>query len=396
MKSLGDADSRSMILTAASTDNRWRHEVTMNHRYVPAILTAAGILAAAQSSPLRPSQPYSDEEALRLVAKGQFAEAHQLLAGVLEDAQRNGSPPAYRVELWRLLGSTENRLGRYGEAEATLNRGLEICDQSQQIAPELTIALLLELADANLNQGHLEDANRVLRRALRMAARDLPPGHPRFGAVQHSLGVLFWMKGDLSRAEKAFRQALTILENCLGPDHADVAVAASGLAGLLTMTRREPEGISLLDRSKAIFDRLYGPRHPDTISATFALGTALIKFSPARAELMLRDAIGNWQTSQPEHHPHMIKFLSALARSRCAQRDYREARILSGQALQMSREIFGAEHPYTVAQMYSHAQLLKDSGRRKEAAVLMKDADRIRALKGYGEPGDRIDILALR
>ena len=93
----------------------------------------------------------------------------------------------------------------------------------------------------------------------------------------------------------------------------------------------------------------------------------------------------------------MIKFLTALARSRYARRDYREAGILSAQALQMSREIFGAEHPYTVVQMYEHAQLLKDSRRRKEAALLKRDADRIRALKGYGEPQrHRIDILALR
>ena len=77
--------------------------------------------------------------------------------------------------------------------------------------------------------------------------------------------------------------------------------------------------------------------------------------------------------------------------------DYREAGILSGQALQMSKEIFGPEHPHAIAQMYKHAQLLKDSRRGKEAAALKKEADRIRALKGYGEPDrHRIDILALR
>ena len=119
--------------------------------------------------------------------------------------------------------------------------------------------------------------------------------------------------------------------------------------------------------------------------------------APARGELMLRQAIANWRASQPERHPNMIKFLSALAISRRAQGDYREAGILSEQALQMSKDIFGREHPNAVAQMYEHALLLGASRRRKEGAALRKEADRIRALKGYGESDrHRVDILALQ
>jgi hypothetical protein len=232
---------------------------------------------------------------------------------------------------------------------------------------------------------------------MAIASQNLPSDHPRLASVQHSFAVLFWMQGNLSRAEKAFRQALTILENSFGSEHADVAVTAIGLAGFLTMTRRQAEAIPLLERSKASFERIYGSEHPDTIRATFALGTALIGSALANAELMLREATARWRVSQPERHPHMIKFLGALATSRYAQGDYRAAGILSGQALQMSKDIFGPEHPHAIAQMYQHAQLLKDSRRHKEAASLKKEADRIRALNGYAESDrHRIDILALR
>jgi ATP/maltotriose-dependent transcriptional regulator MalT len=191
--------------------------------------------------------------------------------------------------------------------------------------------------------------------------------------------------------------ALTILESSSGPDHIDVAHAASGLAGLLTMTGRRAEAIALLQRSKTIFERELGSSHPDTVGATFALGTALIRSAPDKAESMLREAIVNWRVSQPERHPHMIKFLGELAAARFAQGDYGEAGILSSQALQLSKEIFGPEHPYAIAEMYKHAQLLKNSRRGKEAAALKKDADRIRVLKGYSDPDrHRVDILALR
>jgi hypothetical protein len=61
----------------------------------------------------------------------------------------------------------------------------------------------------------------------------------------------------------------------------------------------------------------------------------------------------------------------------------------------MSKDIFGLDHPNVVAQMYEHARLLRVSRRRREATALKREADRIRALKGYNEVSrHQIDILA--
>jgi len=360
-----------------------------------AVLVAAGFLAAAQPNPPRHSHAGAQDEALRLIAKGQLTEARKLVADLIENANQTELTPDSQAELWRLLALAENRLGRYDKAEAALKRGVQLCGPSEQ--PELMIALLVDLADVHLHQGALDEANRLLSRARSIASKHLHVGHPQTAFIQHSLGVLFWVRGELSKAEQAFRLALTIHENSLGGDHIDIAVAASSLAGLLARTGRQPEAIPLLERSKTIFERHLGSGHPYTIGATFALGTALTTSAPAKAELMLREAIANWRVSQPESHPHMIKFLGALASSRFAQGDYREAEILSGQALQMSKEIFGPEHPHAIAEMYNHAQLLKDSRRGKEAAALKKEADRIRTVRGYVESGrHQVDILALR
>ncbi len=387
------------LLSSRHCRTCWRHEVLMNQPKLPFVLelVAAGFLAAAQSSAPAPSLLNAQEEALQLMAKGQFTGARQVVARLIEDAERTGSPPVYQAGLWHLLGVAENRLGRYEQAEAALSRGVQLCDHSEPAAPELAIALLVELGDAYLNHDHLDDANGVLRRAMGIASKQLPPGHPRLASVQHSLGVLFWVQGKLSSAEKAFRLSLAILESSLGSDHPDVAAALSSLAGILTMTARQADAIPLFERSKTICERAYGPVHPDTIGATFALGVAVLKSAPLRAELLLRQAIANWRVSQPERHPNMVKFLGALADSRCAQGDCREAVILSEQALQMSRDVFGPEHPHVIARMYDHALLLKKTRRRKEAAALKREADRIRALRGYSEPDrHRIDILALR
>ena len=91
------------------------------------------------------------------------------------------------------------------------------------------------------------------------------------------------------------------------------------------LTGRQAEAVALFERSKTVFERVYGPGHPDTIAATYALGAALTKSAPARAEVMFRQAVANWRASQPERHSNMVKFLAALASSRWAQGDASEA-----------------------------------------------------------------------
>jgi tetratricopeptide (TPR) repeat protein len=343
-----------------------------------------------QSTLTLPSGPLTEAEAVRLLEEGRFAAARDLAAALIEQAN-----PAAQARLLRLLGVSENRLGHYGEAATALNRSLEISARSETATPEITIALLVELANTNLNRGQLDEARRTLYRALAIAAANLPPGHRRLASIHHSMGVLFWRLGNQSRAEDAFRMAMTITERNLGPDHADVAAAASSLGELLNRTGRHADAIVMLERGKTILERIYGATHPETITATHALAAALVKSAPSRAEVMLRDLIANWRLSQAERHPFMITFLSTLARSRSAQRDYRESGNVSAQALQMSKDIFGPEHPHTLAQIYEHALLLKNAGRRKESAALKREADRIWAANGYSELGrHQIDILA--
>jgi tetratricopeptide (TPR) repeat protein len=203
-----------------------------------------------------------------LVTKGQFAEARKVSQDLFGDANRSVLAPNSQAGFWRLMGLVENRLGRYDGAQAALERGIKLRDSSEQ--PELMIALLIDLADVHFNQSALDEASRLLSRAGSIASKHLPRGHPRTGVIQHSLGLLFWLRGELSKAEKAFRLALTIHETALGRDHMEVAIAASALAGLLTSTRRQTEAISLLERSKTILERDLGSSNPNTIGATFA------------------------------------------------------------------------------------------------------------------------------
>ena len=133
------------------------------------------------------------------------------------------------------------------------------------------------------------------------------------------------------------------------------------------------------------------------MSASYYLGAAQLESAPAAAEKLFREALKNWLATQPELHVQTVLILSALAEARRKQGGLGEAVALSGRALELSRALFGPDHPQAVTLMYSRARLLKAARQGKEAAALKKQADRIRAERGYEEPNRHsIDIRALR
>jgi hypothetical protein len=107
----------------------------MNYSNMPLVLLATGFLVAGHSSPLPPSFPRPQDEVLRLVAKGQFAEARQVVAGLIEDARTNRFSLDYEAGLWRLLGSAENTVGRYKKRKQQSNRVYNSATTASNLRP---------------------------------------------------------------------------------------------------------------------------------------------------------------------------------------------------------------------------------------------------------------------
>ena len=129
---------------------------------------------------------------------------------------------------------------------------------------------------------------------------------------------------------------------------------------------------------------------------------ALLETAPERAERVLREGLANWLTTQPERHPQTAMLLNALAKARYRRRDITEAVALNDRALDIARAAMGPQHPVVVMQMLDRADFLVAANRRKEAAALRKEANRIRTAKGLrgAEPPEyryqRAERLALK
>lgn len=77
---------------------------------------------------------------------------------------------------WLMLGEADLELGRNAQAEAALQRSLQIREQGATREPKYIVQVLADLACALARQGKSEDAERVRQRALQVAQEPGGPG----------------------------------------------------------------------------------------------------------------------------------------------------------------------------------------------------------------------------
>jgi len=78
------------------------------------------------------------------------------------------------------------------------------------------------------------------------------------------LGALLRDTGRSDEAEPMLRQAIRIHETWLGPKHPHVATALNNLALLLQATNRPQEAESMFRRAIEIYEVAFGHDHPKT------------------------------------------------------------------------------------------------------------------------------------
>src|SRR5437762_108445 len=98
------------------------------------LLLTGGMFLAQAGTP--------QDEALRLVNEGQYANARPVVIRLIDEAAGSGAANSYRASLLQLLGRVEHGLGRYKEAEQALSEGVELCERQAKPDPSIYVALL--------------------------------------------------------------------------------------------------------------------------------------------------------------------------------------------------------------------------------------------------------------
>ena len=121
------------------------------------------------------------------------------------------------------------------------------------------------------DQAKLDEAEKLVRQGLTVAANNLPAGHPLIAAATDALGRVLEEKGSYDEAITALREAVR-LRSASPVAKADLAASLYELANAYFYSGRYRESEELNNRVLGMYRQLYGDRHPRVAEALVNLG----------------------------------------------------------------------------------------------------------------------------
>lgn len=211
---------------------------------------------------------YRQSEALLRVANG--------LAGV---------DPATRARQSAALGEAHMRQGRYEEAIAAHQTGLNQLKAVPGQAPEVEARLLIGLGEAQSAIDRFDAADASITRALKLETVRLPAGDPGLARPIEALALNAYFGGRPDDARRLMEQALAIRLKAQGDRHPKVSEDLN-LLGVIAYEQRDSRAAEAWYRRALAADRVVlGPDHPDLAITTNNLARVVLErrgFAEAR------------------------------------------------------------------------------------------------------------------
>lgn len=279
--------------------------------------------------------------------------------------------PLTRARLLDAIGQTYYRLGLYRKARTLLEEALAIRRVRLGPSPD-TASTLRNLAV--VYQALNEEAEPLFLEAREILERTLGD-HPDLAATLNNFGTFCASQGRLDEAEAMLRKALRIRETVLGPDHPDVAVTLNNVAGVEMMRGRFDTAEALLRRGLAIREAALPPDHPDLAANLQSLAVMYGKQDRyAEAEPLHRRSLAIWRKTLGPEHPRMGLVLTNLALACGNIGKEEEAEALYRQAIDLRTRVLGPDHPQLALSLHAFAGFLSDQKRHDEAGELYRRA----------------------
>jgi serine/threonine-protein kinase len=325
---------------------------------------AATLVAVAQ---LRVDQARLDE-----------AETEARAAIAILDAVPS-APAAASASAWLALGQALEAKGDYEGAIAAAQR---VSDRDpDELADEVRLAGLGQLADAHYYAGHYDAADSLNTILLGGARRLHGDEHPRVADILINLGASQVDRGRYAEADPFYREAIGILEDFHGADHFRTASALTMLGRALVYQAQFDEGVPLLERALAVQERVNGPVHPRVASALNDLGSAALQRGHLDvAEARFRRMASIYERVYAEEHYLVGIATSNLASVLFAKGEHAEAERLFRDAIGVYERTQGAEHLNTgIGRIKLGRTLLRLARAEEAAAELLAGYDIVRA-----------------
>ena len=115
---------------------------------------------------------------------------------------------------------------------------------------------------ASYAQGHYLEAERYVRRALKLGEKEFGPAHTKTATLLNGLAIVLANQGHFDKAEPLHKRALAIREKALGRNHPDVAQSLRNLAQVYHAQGRTAKAEAFAKRALAIEQKSPGDSDP--------------------------------------------------------------------------------------------------------------------------------------
>lgn len=290
--------------------------------------------------------------------------------------------PDTQADMHQTLGALYTELGDFARAEALLEQALAQKSARLPAGAPRRVDAVVALAMLRIEQGRLDDAERLARDAVARAPRP-GGGHDALGAranlalgrvltargryddaIAHLQGVLpppasgtadtaeasallselaaaHQYAGHLDDAERLHRQALAIDRQVRGVSHPTVADTLISLAEAESSRGRYEAAEPLLREARQILLAWYGPDHPETGSVTRILAGALtMQGRLDDAEPLLREAIAVFERAYAGPHRRLGLAVNDLGTLAFRRKRFDDAVSAYQRALDVYRQVF--------------------------------------------------------
>ena len=308
------------------------------------------------------------------------------LDAVLAGRPIDARPATYRYRARKFIGRNRGRIAAValvllviGGLTAAYTRRLAAAQTAtavQAARSERLLRFVLGLFDGGDRGGAPAADLRVvslLERGVR-EARSLDDDPRAQAEMFLTLGRVYQELGDLERADDLLTDALDYRLARPDDQPAEVVMSLVAMSELRLDQARLDAAQQLAENALERAGRTLTPTDPARVSALIAVGRVQReKGDYEAATVTLRDALGNLDTASTTELP-LADALNALSETRFYVGDLDGAETFSRQALEMRRQLRGADHPDVADALLTLSAIATARGQHQEAERLTREA----------------------
>jgi tetratricopeptide (TPR) repeat protein len=323
-----------------------------------------------------------------------YPEAESAALRAAEEAEKADKPEGV-LQALEIAGWSAMERVQYADALQYFRRAEKLTDIQRD--PKEWALVQQEIADLLLDQGHYQEAEKLLRRLLELRVRLFGPEDPGTIRTRANLAAALLKLGNPAEAERQYREVIKIAEKLFGPEDPDTLTSRGGLANALSDQERYAEAEAEHRQVLALREKVLGAEHRDVLMSRHNLATTLSREDKhAEAEAEFRRVLALRVKVLGPEHPDTLMTRSNLANVLAKQGKFRDAESEYREGIGLEEKVLGPRHPDTLSSYFNLALSLARAGKLQEAKPFArKAAEGAREVLGIDHPSTKRYFILL-